>query len=205
MVALVAMVALSAVAASSASAHEFYIEGKSMTELGLKEETVSSEIEGVTLSSVSGVEVICTETAGTGTIKAGGAGSMTLRFNKCSVATPVGCKVKSIVLENMASKLVEVEGKLADEFSPGKSGGILFVLPLEDLGASLCSQAGEWPIEGELTGRTGSEAEKEAGALNFTNTSGSHLLYRGSLLTVTGKGEVKLSGVNKGRKWSAKK
>lgn len=207
LVALVAVVAMGVLGAASASAHEYFIEGKSMTALGLSEETVTSQIGEASLSMTSlGVNVVCVKNSGAGTIKQGGAGSTTFRLEGCTVAKPAHCRVKQpIVLSNTIGRLVETESKFADEFSPEKAGGYLFTMEFENSGGE-CSLANtEWPVEGQLTGLVGSEAESEAGVLSFTNKSGSDLVVSGGSMNATFKDTVKLSGVNKGKKWSAKK
>ncbi len=204
LVALVAVLALGAGAAMSASAHEFYVEGKSMTESGLTEETVTSTV-GHAILAGPGFAIECLSNSGTGTIKQGGTGGMAFKLGTCIVSKPEFCKVKPIIVEKTVDQLVEVEGKLADRFAPAKAGGYLFTMQFENNGGECSLFPTELPVEGQMTGLVESEAESEAAALNFTTKSGSHLVLPGALMTATFKDTVKLSGVNKGKKWSAKK
>ena len=201
LVALLAVLALGAVAASGASAHEYFIEGKSMKELGLKEEAVTS-VGGPAQLFIQSGEIICESSSGVGAIREGGAGVMTLELSECRVRKPSGCSVSSIVLRNTTDNLVEVEGKLADEFAGENGGHQLF--EMEITGTS-CLLAGPWPVEGQITGLVVSETEKEVGELNFSKTSGTNIRTGALILAFTLKDKVKLSGANKGKKWSAKK
>jgi len=204
LVALVAVVALGAVSVASASAHEFYIEGKSMTELGLKEEAISGEgTKGTStqLLSAAGIKVTCNSSAVSGTIKAGGEGTARFTLTECSVETPSNCIVEEPVVFQTNSGLVETEGKLADSFMlPGSPPQVL----LNFLGAN-CNIAGKWYGEGNVTGLVASEVENTTGELKFTAVSGSDLVMGGSATTFKTRTSVKLSGANAGRKWSAKK
>ena len=203
LVALVAVLAFGVVAASGASAHEYFIEGKSMKSLGLKEEAVSSETSSVTVSSPY-FEVVCEAGSGSGTIREGGGGVSTLNLSGCRVEAPNNCGVKPIVLQNTSDNLVEVGGQLASEFAPEAGRHLLFSLEFANQGGS-CFVAGVWEAEGQATGKVVSEAEKEVSELSFTATSGSHIVGAGTGFTLKMKDKIKLSGADKGKKWAAKK
>lgn len=200
---LVAVCALgviaSASASASASAHEYFIAGKSMKELALTNETVSAESGSAVLQS-TGVIITCGTVKGTGTIKAGGMGTGATEFANCIVEKPTQCVLEPFIIKTQDT-LVEAGGLLKEQFKPAAGGPLVTLKFRSGTGCALSTVA----LKGQLEGLVASEAEKQAGELQFTHTSGTEIEGGGVPWTLTFNDKVQLSGVNKGKQWSAKK
>jgi len=199
LVALMAVLALGAVAASGASAHEYFIEGKSMKELGLTEETFSLNKASSMSFGAEGIEVTCYSTALSGVIKAGGTGTAKFTASECEVTAPANCSIVRPVVFETNSSLVEIEAKLIDEFTiVGSEGAAL------DFGGSACSGK-VWPLTGYVGSHVVSEAESATMKLAFKSFEYSEFRLGGNAAYVKSGLSVQLSGANAGKKWSAKK
>ena len=165
---------------------------------GSEEETIESETATTIFKDVgAGVEFTC-KTKETGTIKAGGKGTGRFEFSSCSVQKPsTSCKINEPFVFETESNLIEFEGKLADRFTP-KGGEIFTTLRFES-----CSLT-ESEVSGQITALL-AEEPAVTNEFSFTSTSGSNLEWALGKLGFRLKDKIKLSGINKGESWVAKK
>ena len=199
LVALMAVLALGAVAASGASAHEYFIEGKSMKELGLKEETFSPSKATLMTISGPGYEMYC-KAAVSGVIKAGGTGTTKFTLSECEVVGLGDCSLEPSIVFKANSSLVELgePGQLQNEFSIPESEAVA----VHFLGEH-CSET-TWSLWGYLLGNV-SEVESSTLKLAFRPFEYSEVRFGGNPAGVKFGLSMQLSGANAGKKWSAKK
>jgi hypothetical protein len=102
---LLSTLALGAATAASASASEFIIEGKQVTEATNVEGTSGLALLAGVIGGVE-VKIECVKDTFTGTIETGGKGSATLLLKECSETKPVNCKVPATIEGKLKSKLI---------------------------------------------------------------------------------------------------
>lgn len=197
-----AVLAVSAVASSSASAFSFLIEGKALT---ANETTTSSG--GPAVLETAGTKIECAETEGEDTLLLlqPGLTDYHILFKTCAVSKPLGCTVaQPILVKGLDHLVLLASGALATLFLPA-TGNTFVTLTFANKTGETCSITGTQEVTG-IAGAlvVGGEESKETGELEFTNaTSGSKLELAGVSAKFKLKALVKLSGANKGKKWSA--
>ncbi len=199
MLSMLAVFALSAAASASASAFSFLVLGKKLT--GAEEETIKST-SGESVLETVGTKIVCAESAGTGTIKAGGSSTYQITFSTCSVSKPANCAVaQPIVVDGPDQLSLVPAGTLTDSFSP-LTGKPFVTLTFSNSGGT-CSIAGAQEVTGEAVGIVvGGETVKTTGELSFTNTSGSSLQLAGVTAKFKSTQKLTLAGMV-GGSWAA--
>lgn len=143
---LASALALGATTAASASASEYFVEGKQVTEATNVEGTSGHSLLASKVGAVE-VKVECAKDTETGTVEAGGKGSATLDLKECSVTKPANCSIPALIEGKLKSKLAGVSGS-EDEFEPVTSGGAITEVTIS--GAS-CSIVGTYALTGSQT------------------------------------------------------
>jgi hypothetical protein len=199
--ALTAVVAMSAIAAVSAMATPaYFIEGKAIT----ANETISATSGTSTLtSSVAGtsVEIVSTKSKGTGSISPGGKSTYSVSFEGNSVKAPAGCRLTEA--EERSITTVAMPGQLQEDgintFLAVFGNGNDIVISFEKC------QNNWWNGAHTVTGSAGATmagVEAVEQPASFTSASQDDLTWLGGYeFTLTSTENVKLSGVNKGKKF----
>lgn len=190
------------VAAATASAVEWTIEEKSLTELSLEEESVKQTGGAMTLEGViAGVSFAMTcespESAeGTGKIQREGKGELTLTFSGCSVTAPTGCKAGTIKSNALKSEVVKIGNLAYDKLAP-VSGELLMNVTLTE-----CALKGTYPLKGTFPVELGQEASKLlvlTGKEVIEEAETGSVKLAGQKATLTAGAKLELSGGNEAK------
>lgn len=206
---LIASLSLVALMAPAAQAEgEFTIGGKTLKELGLKEESIAGTFDGTAKFIIPGLkaEIVCESNKVTSaTIIVGGASSALFLFSACSVTGVPVCNVDPIELKFVGTLLLHA-GQTYFKFGskiPSEPIETLVILgaecplPKEEAvtgTAAALIEAGE-RVKQPLTSISDEKGEKLLGVGLFLNKQPGFLTY--SALW-------ELSGPNKGKIWGAK-
>jgi hypothetical protein len=210
--ALLVAVALSATAASAAQAHDWTIEGSSLTKLGLASEKLSfskpTEFQFQFTSIGTGIlsKWNCQVTFTEGSIKSSGKGGMQATLSKCIFRYSSGkeCSLNTVTNPPLVGELIEAGGVLYEKFTPS-SGETVFGWTM----GSDCNTPG-LPIfaTGNFAMRIASaktsqieHAFETSGEIN--SSAGGALNYGGMLVKLTASYVNALAGTNAGKKWAA--
>ena len=190
------------VASAMASAVEWTIEEKSLTELGLEEESVKQTGGAMTLESkIAGVTFSMTcespeKAEGTGKIQQEGKGEMTLTFAGCSVKAPTGCKAETVKSSALKSELVKIGNLAYDKLAP-VSGELLMNVTITE-----CAVKGTFPLKGTFPVELGQEFPQlqiftSKGVIEEAETGSVKLA--GQAATLTAGAKLELSGANEAK------
>ncbi len=210
--ALLAAVALSATAVSAAQAHEWTIEGSSLTKLGLASEKLSfskpTEFQFEYTSSGTGIltKWNCVVTFSEGSIKSSGKGGMQATLSKCIFRYSGGkeCTLNTVTNPSLLGELIEVGGVLYEKFTPS-SGETVFGwtmgadcnnpgLPITASGNFAMRMAAAKTSQAEHTFETSSAINSAAGA---------GMQWGGMPVRLTASYSNALAGGKAGKKWAA--
>lgn len=210
--ALLVAVAFSATAAAAAQAHEWTIEGTSLTKLGLPSEKLSfskpTEFQFQYTSAGTGIVTTwhCPVTFTEGSIQSGGKGGMQATISKCifRYSGGVECSLNTVTNPPLVGELIEVGGVLYEKFKPN-AGETVFGWTM----GSNCGSPG-LPITA-----TGSFAMRIASAKTsqverafetspeINSAAGTVLQWGGSQVRLTASYVNALAGTKAGKKWAA--
>lgn len=190
--------------ASSTWAAQAYIEGSPFdgTETVEGKNTTSMKFT-TTLTGGASLKVLCDKGVGKGTIEDGDKGTVPsgLELSECKITEPSSCKSSSTInTEPLVSELQEVEGGEVFIVSKPKSGDEWVTVEIEG-----CAAEGTYEVSGsarcEVITPREEAVEKEC---DFTATSGSTFKFGTKAATLEKVDSAILTGVNKGKKWSAR-
>ncbi|HEY6550331.1 MAG TPA: RHS repeat-associated core domain-containing protein [Solirubrobacterales bacterium] len=195
--------AIAALCASTAPAAVWTIEGKTLTELGLKEESVASTAAPFTIEVPKlTLKVECEAEKGSGKIISPSTDEATMELSKCKVFEPKTCTVSEPVVIKAKTELIKKAGIVYDFLKPltGEAFGTL----------TLKGEACPFPKELKLTGSTAGQLGLEEIAkqpLKFSKAiaeaAGTSMLAGASPAFFIGTSNRELSGAHKGAKWGA--
>jgi hypothetical protein len=217
---LAALLGVLATGTMTAAAHasDWLINGKTLTELSLKEEKISGSGGPVELTvPAKNIRISCEKAAITGVILPGGSDKVEAQLSKCSVfnlktgekLTPCGIKEPAVLTTK--SELIYVGGNFYDKLNPQseKSMGTITIT------GALCVPQGTYSVSGAVAGKITMEplvkrTEEFSGAISETvNTalvkegkSALALSFGASAATLSGKLTLELSGGNAGGEWT---
>lgn len=196
------MLAIGALLAASASGASWTIEGKTLSELGLSEETVTSSATSMSIEVPKiSLKVECELEKGTGKIIAASTDEATMELSKCKVGAAKLCTVEPFTLK-VKTELIKKAGIVYDVLKPltGETIGT-FTIKGEE-----CAFGPK--KEFKLTGSTAGQAElgeavKEG--LGFSKaiaeTAGTSMLSGTNPAFLIGTSIRELSGAKKGKTW----
>jgi hypothetical protein len=185
-------------------AFEWWIEGKTMAERSLNEETLSVSGGPVTLAGTvagSPLKFTCSTTGGSGKALKGGTGEATLALSGCAIVEPSSCKVaSSIKLVGKAELVYGLGHTLFERYKPanGTSFG--------SVGIENCASEGFYPIKGSFAakldpsqGEVAEQPRELSAAIN--EASASALIVGGNAAALSGSFNVRLNGANPAAPW----
>jgi hypothetical protein len=191
---LTTALALTALASASASAHEYIIEGMSLS--GTEEVTGTIGTTKIEMALPIGITTVCKSNSYTGTIETAGASKGKITLSGCSDGTIC---VPSIPAFNVTDELTTFEGAIGDKFLPTGTMETLFVIHLK--GEECSIKTAKFPIVGHITCKLlEGEVEKVTHAIECTQ-AGNQLTVAGEAayhVTMETSMEVKLVS---GKKW----
>lgn len=198
----VALVA-AAVYASTASAAVWTIEGKTLTELGLKEESVLSTAApfAIEVPKLS-LKVECEAEKGSGRVISPSTDEATMELSKCKVVESKVCTVAEPIVLKAKTELLKKAGIVYDLLKPltGEAFGTLA------LKGEACALPKELKLSGSTAGQLGLE-EIVKQPLKFSKAiaeaAGTSMLAGTSPAFFAGTSNRELSGVHKAAKWGA--
>ncbi len=200
---LAVAIAIATLCASAASAAVWTIESKTLTELGLKEESVISTAAPFTIEIPKlSLKVECESEKGSGKIISPSTDEATMELSKCKVFEPKTCTVNEPVLLKAKTELVKKAGIVYDVLKP-LVGEVFGTLTLKGETCLL-------PKELKLTGSTAGQLSLEEAIkqpLKFSKAiaeaAGTSMLAGTSPAFLIGTSNRELSGIKKGAKWGA--
>ncbi len=187
--------------AAAAAAHEFRVEGKSITKSEAIAEKTTTARRLVVLGSPFGVNmhVECTKihvAAGVSFIEPGGKSVSRPEFSTCTVVKPANCSVNEPVVAHDKGLLVEVGGSIEEELTPAE-GTVFTTVTLT--GAS-CPLKEPFPVSGSQLCALPEAGSEKVSHEGVCTTAGSSLKAGGKAATLEGTTTVKLES---GKLWSA--
>jgi hypothetical protein len=160
---VLAALALGATQASAASVtDQWLVEGETFSELGIEEEEV--EVTGGSLAiAIPSLKITieCATVEGTGKVKSGGTGELSLSLSKCKTIGSKACEVTKPIVIKEKSMLIRAGGSYYEEFSPQEAA-----LGTAYFGEE-CALGEEVPIKGSVAGEAPLGGEVES-TLNFS-------------------------------------
>jgi hypothetical protein len=188
--------------ATTATAHEFRVEGKSLTAPeGIAEKTTTAR-RLVVLGTPFGVNmhVECTKihvAAGVSFIEPTGKSVSHPEFSNCTVVKPVNCTLNEPVVARDKGLLVEVGGAIEEELTPAEGAAFTTVT----LTGSSCSLKGKpFEVGGSQLCELPEAGTEKASHEGVCKVAGSSLKAGGKAATLEGSTTVKLES---GKLWSA--
>src|SRR6188472_668449 len=190
-----------ALCASAASAAVWTIEGKTMTELALKEESVTSAAAPITIEVPKLLlKIECEAEKGSGKIISTSTDEATMELSKCKVVEPKTCAVSEAITIKAKTELIKKGGIVYDVLKP-LTGEVFATLLLKN---ETCALPKELKLTGSTAGQLGLE-EVAKQPLKFSKAiaeaAGTSMLAGTSPAFVVGTSNRELSGVHKGAKW----
>ncbi len=202
---ILAVFAVSAVSATAASAApQYFVAGVAFNGEEAIEANPKAGTSAVLVSKLTGgatIEIVCTAGKLTSAVikeKFKGSGKAIV-YEKCSVKTPVSCKVSETLTTNevVAEAVDTGTTGVSVVFSPKIAGGTFITIAVTGCaGEGSCKVTGSAECEGlEPT----VEAVKKT--CKFTTTSGTNLKFGVNTATLTQESEFFLNGAKKGSVW----
>ncbi len=185
-----------------AMAAEFGIEGKTLGELGLSEESIKGTGEPLLFEVPAlGLEFQCKTEEDTGKMFPGGKGETTITLKACDLLPPFeeACAISEPLTLTLKTELTESETGAILEVETAKSG--------KAIGTVIITGA-ECPfieIDGTLSGSMVSEFKAGGAAehaMKYSAAFGKGFSFGASPVTLTGGLKLKLSGANAGKSLS---
>jgi RHS repeat-associated protein len=200
---LVMALGIAAICAGAAPASVWTIEGKTLTELGLKEESIVSTAAPFTIEVPKlSLKVECEAEKGSGKIISPSTDEATMELSKCKVVESKVCTVVEPIVIKAKTELTKKAGIVYDLLT-AKEAEQLGVLKLK---GETCALPLEQKLKGSTAGQLGlEEAAKQP--LKFSKTVaeavGTSMLAGTSPAFFSGTSNRELSGVHKIAKWGA--
>jgi hypothetical protein len=201
--AVIAAFVLALIATASASAIGWKVEGKALG-AGVKESTQENVplVKSLILRKANGLTIECKrlkEKTGfvEGTSKAG---AESLELSECAVTSSAKCAVEEPITTTAVTSTLEAGPPVKVKFVP-KEGDLFTTATLKSKFGQTCAQAGKYHLTGSAVGEAPEAGTEKLGhLLNFTETSGSSLLFGEESSVFTGELQLELTS---GKKWSA--
>jgi YD repeat-containing protein len=196
------MLVIGALLAANASGAAWTIEGKTLSELSLGEETTVSTATPMTIEVPKlSLKVECELEKGSGKIFSASTDEATMELSKCKVVESKFCTVVEPVLLKVKTELTKKAGIVYDVLKP-LTGEIIGTLTLK---GELCAL----PLKLNLTGSTAGQLSLEEAVkqgLGFSKAiaeaAGTSMLAGANPAFLIGTSNRELSGLkNKGKKW----
>jgi len=194
---------VAAVWASAAPAAVWTIEGKTLTELGLKEESVVSTAAPFTIEIPKlSLKVECEAEKGSGKIISPSIDEATMELSKCKVVESKVCTVTEPIVIKAKTELLKKAGIVYDVLKP-LTGEVFGTLTLK---GETCALPKELKLTGGTAGQLGLE-ELTKQPLKFSKAiaeaAGTSMLAGTSPAFFVGTSNRELSGAHKAAKWGA--
>jgi RHS repeat-associated protein len=201
--ALMAVLAIAAICASAAPAAVWTIEGKTLAELGLKEESITSTAVPFTIEVPKlSLKVECEAEKGSGKIFSPSTDEATMELSKCKVVESKVCTVTEPIVIKAKTELIKKAGIVYDVLT-AKEAEQLGVLKLK---GEACAFPLELKLKGSTAGQLGLE-EMVKQPLKFAKATaeaaGTSMLAGTSPAFFVATSNRQLSGVHAGGKWGA--
>ena len=200
-----------AMATGTAHAAEYTIGGKTLTELGIKEESVKGTGGAFSFSFTPAgvpIKIDCTSALlDGGSIAPKGAFSGEILFSGCTMVFngfPEVCAVSNVRTVKLKGGLVTHSKEVYNVLSPKE--GTTFMLFTASDGTESCPIKGEKNISGSIAALTeaGERVEQPwTFSPAITSLLATNLFYGAAVVSVNGKMSLALSGPNKAAKWAA--
>jgi RHS repeat-associated protein len=194
---------IAALCAGTAAAASWTIEGKTLSELGLSEESVTSAATSMSIEVPKiSLKVECELEKGTGKIFSAGTDEATMELSKCKVAKAAACTVTTPITLKVKTELLKKAGIVYDVLKPltGETIGT-FTIKGEECAFGPSK-------EFKLTGSTAGQLELEEAVkegLGFSKAiaeaAGTSMLAGANPAFLIGTSSRELSGIKKGKKW----
>jgi RHS repeat-associated protein len=198
--ALAIALAIASIYASAAPAAVWTIEGKTLTELGLKEESIVSTAVPFTIEVPKlSLKVECESEKGSGKILSPSTDEATMELSKCKVVESKVCTVTEPIVLKAKTELIKKAGIVYDFLGAKETE----LGTLKFKGAE-CPFPLELKLKGTTAGQLGLEEAVKA-PLKFSKAiaeaAGTSMLAGTSPAFFIGTSNRELSGVKKGAKW----
>jgi len=210
----VGLLGLLPVGSAQAVKSEWMIEGKTISELKLKEEEEKDSLVGGSLSlSVPSKKftIECKEVKGTGEIDKGGFGELSASLSKCEIPAVKTCKVSEPLTLTAKYTTLETGGKYYAKVE-GVGGKPLMTVvllneecplpPKAEVKGSVAAEFSFQPSKKQSLKFSESISKKVNEALVKEKSAELQLTYGLSLAFLGGESILELSGGNKGLEWS---
>ncbi|HEY0392121.1 MAG TPA: RHS repeat-associated core domain-containing protein [Solirubrobacterales bacterium] len=192
---------IAALYAAPAPAAVWTIEGKTLTELGLKEESVASTAAPFTIEVPKLLlKVECEVEKGSGKIISPSSDEATMELSKCKVVEPKTCAVSEPIVIKAKTELLKKAGIVYDVLKP-LMGEVFGTLILKN---ETCALPKELKLTGSTAGQLGLE-EIAKQPLKFSKAiaeaAATSMLAGASPAYFAGTSNRELSGTHKAAKW----
>jgi hypothetical protein len=190
LVACAAGCAFAAPGASATSLAEWVIEGETMNELSLTEESVSAtstgsfELKSKVLGSPFRLK--CEGIGASGKLRQEAKGELTLEWSKCAVLEPSGCKTSEKITHSISSTTIETSEKEYEKFAPS-SGETLM-----EVSVNGCALEGKFPVKGTAFCPQVKEVEESETSEETLEKVEQPFTYSEAISTAAGCGTYKL-------------
>jgi hypothetical protein len=209
LLALAMALMLSGIFAGSALAAEWIVEGKTLSELGLTKETVSSTGGTVTLGLPSiNLKIVCGSAKGTGQIMVSKKDEGALELSTCLIQdnkgnTSPSCVIGEPLTINAATELVEdkTTGAIYDVLKPQTGKEALAILSFKSAKGKECLLEEEYQITGNAAVQFKETAAEQSLAFIEPKAIEVGLFIGIHPVPITGTIKEKLTGAKAGAKW----
>lgn len=191
---LLSVLALGAATAASASASEYLVEGKQVTETTNTEGTSGSSLL-VGKVGAAEVKIECAKDTFTGTVEAAGKSTATLLLKECTAAKPANCKVPATIEGKLKDKLIGSTTP-EDEFEATKAEGTISEIVVS---GTECAITGTYALKGAQTCELTKVEEEVAEREVICKKTGSKLKLGLEAASFSSTEKAKLVS---GKKWS---
>jgi hypothetical protein len=188
---------------------EWMIEGKTFSELGLKEEEASFTSGSLKIIVPKKLTLECQKVTGSGKAFSGGSDEVTLSLTQCTVLGVPACKVTEPMTMAIKAHEIEAGGYYYDIFEPQKEGSLFAQV---NLSGAECSLPAKTLLNGSVVSETSIAVSKKQvitfseGITNKTNkalkeesASEVKLTFGASQAFLVGELGLELSGKNAGK------
>ncbi|HKT83978.1 MAG TPA: RHS repeat-associated core domain-containing protein [Solirubrobacterales bacterium] len=197
------ILAIGALLSAGASGAAWTIEGKTLSELGLSEETIASTATPLTIEVPKlSLKVECESEKGSGKVISPSTDEATMEMSKCKVVESKVCTVAEPIVLKVKTELLKKAGIVYDVLKP-LTGEVIGTLTLK---GELCALPKELKLTGSTAGQLSAEEQAVKQGLVFSKAiaeaAGTSMLAGANPAFLAGTSSRELSGLkNKGKKW----
>lgn len=191
---LLSVLVIIGTASASASAYEYALEGKAVTEATSAEGTSGHTLVASKVGTVE-VRIECTEDSLTSTFEVSGTGKGTILFKNCTATKPANCTTSSIIEAKIKSELIESGGNPVEALT---GAGAEEELANITLTGGSCSITGTYALTGEQICELPKAGEELAEHELVCKKSGSKLKFGSEGASFSSTEKVKITS---GKLW----